>query len=448
MILAALVCGLMWVVQITALRTTYERDRISAVRQAGNIISSTYGREGFDDALFTVTRSGGFFVQLLREDGILLRSVGNDGATAPPPQENLVDWEIFSVLDGTDGYYFYRVPDTVYDSEWLVQAQVVACRDGLREVLFTSASLSPVSAAISMLSSRFLLVTAVVLVTATVLAFVLASSLSRPITRITGRARILAAGNYEVDFPKGSCTELDQLSAALDTAAAEFRSTEALRRDLIANVSHDMRTPLTMIKAYAEMIEQISGNDPVKREAHLQIIIRESDKLTKFISETMDLSKLQSGTVDLNMEVFPLAQCVDAALEDFRHLWEREGYRLFLSLDRGALVRGDRRQLERAVFNLANNAFHYTGEDRVVYIGVSRLEGEVLFEVIDTGRGIEAGQLQAIWDRYYRINSRHAASTGVGLSIVKAIFELHHARYSVDSRAGGGSRFWFTLPEA
>ena len=212
---------------------------------------------------------------------MLLRSLGNDGADAPPPQEDLVDYGIFARLDGTDGYYFYRVPDTVHDSEWLVQVQVVALQDGLREVLFTSTNMVPVSTTLSMLSSRFLLVTAVVLVVATVLAFLLASNLSRPITQITQRALRLAGGDYGVDFPKGSCTELDHLSHALDTAATEFSNTEALRRDLIANVSHDMRTPLTMIRAYAEMVQQISGDDPVKREAHLDVIVRETGLSTK-----------------------------------------------------------------------------------------------------------------------------------------------------------------------
>ena len=211
---AVLVCGLMWVVQITTIRTTYENDRIDRLKQAGNIISSTYGREGFADSLRSVARSG-FFIQILREDGVLLRSLGNDGADAPPPQEDLVDYGIFARLDGTDGYYFYRVPDTVHDSEWLVQVQVVALQDGLREVLFTSTNMVPVSTTLSMLSSRFLLVTAVVLVVATVLAFLLASNLSRPITQITQRALRLAGGDYGVDFPKGSCTELDHLSHAL-----------------------------------------------------------------------------------------------------------------------------------------------------------------------------------------------------------------------------------------
>lgn len=320
---AVLVCGLMWVVQITTIRTTYENDRIDRLKQAGNIISSTYGREGFADSLRSVARSG-FFIQILREDGVLLRSLGNDGADAPPPQEDLVDYGIFARLDGTDGYYFYRVPDTVHDSEWLVQVQVVALQDGLREVLFTSTNMVPVSTTLSMLSSRFLLVTAVVLVVATVLAFLLASNLSRPITQITQRALRLAGGDYGVDFPKGSCTELDHLSHALDTAATEFSNTEALRRDLIANVSHDMRTPLTMIRAYAEMVQQISGDDPVKREAHLDVIVRETEKLTRFVNETLDLSRLQSGTMELNMEVFPLAESVERALGDFRHLWERE----------------------------------------------------------------------------------------------------------------------------
>ena len=444
---AVLVCGLMWVVQITTIRTTYENDRIDRLKQAGNIISSTYGREGFAESLRSVARSG-FFIQILREDGVLLRSLGNDGADAPPPQEDLVDYGIFARLDGTDGYYFYRVPDTVHDSEWLVQVQVVALQDGLREVLFTSTNMVPVSTTLSMLSSRFLLVTAVVLVVATVLAFLLASNLSRPITQITQRALRLAGGDYGVDFPKGSCTELDHLSHALDTAATEFSNTEALRRDLIANVSHDMRTPLTMIRAYAEMVQQISGADPVKREAHLDVIVRETEKLTRFVNETLDLSRLLSGTMELNMEVFALAESVERALGDFRHLWEREGYRLFLSLDRDVLVRGDRQQLERAAFNLISNAFNYTGGDKLVYVGVSRWAGEGLFEVIDTGGGISTEQLREIWERYYKINrfDKNAASTGVGLSIVKAILELHHARYSADSREGEGSRFWFALP--
>lgn len=443
---AVMVCGILWVILATTIWTTFENDQIAQVRQAGNIISSTYGREGFMDSLRSVARSG-YFVQVLREDGSLLYSLDNTGTPAPHPQDNLVSVDIFDKLDETDGYYFYRGEDTVYNSQWLVQVQVMGLQDGMREVLFTSANLVPVSRVMTMLYSRLLLVTAAVLVVATLIALLLASGLGKPITKITQRASHMMDGNYNEAFPDSAYTELQQLSRTLDTAAAEFRRTEELRRDLIANVSHDMRTPLTMIRAYAEMVQQLSGDNPVKREEHLGIIIQETDKLTKFVNETLDLSRLQSGTVELHMEVFPLKACVESTLDDFRHLWERGDYHLFLSLDPGVLVRGDRRQLERVAFNLISNAFNYTGTDKTVYIEVAQVDGQARFAVTDTGPGITEEQLKEIWDRYYRIKrpDESSASTGVGLSIVKAILELHGARYGVDSVPGKGSSFWFAL---
>ncbi|MDE6733045.1 MAG: HAMP domain-containing histidine kinase, partial [Oscillospiraceae bacterium] len=240
----------------------------------------------------------------------------------------------------------------------------------------------------------------------------------------------------------------------LNYASSEISKVDTLRRDLIANISHDLRTPLTMVKAYAEMIRDLSGDNPEKRERHLKIIIDETDRLSSLVTDILDLSKVQAGVAEMNLETFDFSHRISKVISRFDILKESDGIVIDLQAEDGIVITADITRLEQVVYNLINNAVTYVGSDNTVIVRLFRKEnGLTRFEVEDHGEGISAENLPYIWDRYYKVShgdsthKRAKMGSGIGLSIVKSVLEQHGFAYGAESEEGKGSTFWFEAPE-
>ena len=141
-----------------------------------------------------------------------------------------------------------------------------------------------------------------------------------------------------------------------------------LQRDIVANVSHDLRTPLTMVKSYAEMIRDLSGDNPEKRNAHLQIIIDEADRLNSLVNDLMTLSDVQAGTLQLNIERFRIKGLFDSVLQPYGVLQQKEGYSIVFNCRQDVEVIGDSERIKQVVANLLSNAVKYCGDDKKIFI--------------------------------------------------------------------------------
>ena len=244
------------------------------------------------------------------------------------------------------------------------------------------------------------------------------------------------------------CQDFNQMAERLQQSIVQTEREERNRKELIAGISHDLRTPLTMMKAYAEMIRDLSGNNPVKREQHLNIIIEETDRLTQLVNDMLDLSKLESGAQKLDYSTFDIAQCMEEIVHRYEGVSERMGYHIHLTLDKSCMVRCDESKIDRVIGNLINNAINYTSkEDKQVFVTQRNLPQCVRIEVRDTGDGIEEDKIKLIFDKYYRSENhkREVVGTGLGLSIVKEILKMHNYNYGVNSKLGEGSTFWFEI---
>lgn len=273
--------------------------------------------------------------------------------------------------------------------------------------------------------------------------------LSKPVTEVTERAKSLARGNYAPAAPKKYFfSEIEELSEALEYARSEISVADSLQKELIANVSHDFKTPLTMIKAYASMIKDISGEDKEKREAHAQVIIDETDRLAALVADLLDLSRLRAGVVG-ETTVFNLSDAVYAIVGRFDYLRETHGYLLESDIAEEVYCKAERARIEQVVYNLISNAVNYTGEDKRVRVKLFRTETGSRLEVIDSGKGIPQEEIGTIWDRYYRSTGTHkrpVQGTGLGLSIVKSILLAQNFPFGVVSEVGKGSCFWVEFP--
>ena len=202
-----------------------------------------------------------------------------------------------------------------------------------------------------------------------------------------------------------------------------------------------------MLKAYAEMIRDLSGDNPVKRAEHLQVIIEETDRLTALVNDILDLSKLENGKLKLDRTTFDMEQRLIDITDRYRGLSEVSGYTFELDTDGPAEVCCDAGKIEQVICNLMNNAMNYTGEDKKIFVKMAHTDEGIRISVRDTGQGMDQETISRIFDKYYRSENykREVRGTGLGLSIVKAILRLHDYAFGVDSTVGVGSVFWFVI---
>lgn len=271
---------------------------------------------------------------------------------------------------------------------------------------------------------------------------------TKPLTKLSHATRQLAEGDYSVRVNVPETDEIGLLAADFNHMAGEVSRAAQLQRDLLANVSHDLRTPLTLIKGYAETVRDLTGDNPEKRTAQLDVIVDETDRLSGLVNSVMELSKMSSGTDKPEKVRFDLSQLCEEVAQRYEAVCAQNGYTLKLELpdpETDCTISADPAMMERVLHNLLGNAMHHIGPDNVFILRVNApKKGTVRVEVADHGAGIAKEDLPYIFDRYYRSRSDAGkVGTGLGLSITKAILQSHGFRFGANSTLGEGSCFWF-----
>jgi signal transduction histidine kinase len=337
-------------------------------------------------------------------------------------------------------------PPTDNQMTSLIFCRQVTLDNGTSAVILLNTMLSPVTATVDTLRIQLIYVSLILIALSLGLALFLSRRIARPIVQINEQSKQMAAGDYSVRFGAGDYREIGELAETLNHTVVELGRVETLRRELIANISHDLRTPLTMIRGYAEVMRDLPGeNNP----ENVQVIIDESNRLTSLVNSILDLSKLQSGASQFEPTDFDLTCSIRDIIGRISKLTEAEGYQITFTADERVEVHADASRIEQVVYNFLTNAIHYTGPDHQIEVRQVIRAGWVRIEVVDHGEGIPADQLPYIWERYYKSDKLHRRAVmgnGLGLSIVKSILEQHDARFGVESQPGEGSTFWFELP--
>ena len=363
---------------------------------------------------------------------------------------------LFSDKDTSDNYITSfvssgKTEDTklLYNKRFGNKTIIKALKYNNEVYIFLNTSIQPLDSSIILLKSQYGYIALIIFGISLIISYVISSQISRPIVKISNSAKKLANGDFNVSFSTDSkVQEIKELSTTLDLAKNELSKTDELRRDLMANVGHDLRTPLTMIKAYAEMTRDLESQTPEKRVENMNIIIEETDRLNVLVSDILDLSKLQSSTYELKIEEFDLNELIRNIIKRFYILIDSDGYEFIYNNDKKIMVKADKKRLEQVIYNLLNNAVNYTGEDKKIYINVTDEKKKVLVEIRDTGKGIDKEEIKYIWNKYYHNEKKHkrnAFGTGLGLSIVKTILESHNYKYGVKSVKNKGTTFYFEI---
>lgn len=333
-----------------------------------------------------------------------------------------------------------------YAAESVTYSEVFMDLGNGRYMITIRSIITPFNSVVDTLRNQLIIISAILIVLSVVLSIIVSNLITRPIIKTNKAAKELAKQHYDVKFESDGYLEIRELNDTLNFAARELTKVEKLRKDLIANISHDLRTPLTMITGYGEVIRDLPGENTPE---NIQIIIDEATRLNELVTDLLDISKLQSGAMQLVRTDFSLTKCIEEIFNRYTKLIEQNRYNIVFNYKEDVIINADDVKIKQVIYNLVNNAINYVGDDKTVIVTQIADKNFVRVEVTDHGVGIDPDKLEYIWDRYYKVDKAHKSAvigTGLGLSIVKNILELHNARFGVKSKLGAGSTFWFELP--
>ena len=344
-----------------------------------------------------------------------------------------------------------KVEDTIniYNQRFNNKTILKAIKASNNNYIFLNSSIQPLDSSIVLLKNQFVYIALIIFTVSLLIGYYISKKISEPIVKISKSARNLASGDFTVSFSTdSSIKEIKELSTTLEMAKDELSKTDELRRDLMANVGHDLKTPLTMIKAYAEMTRDLENQTSKKRAENMNIIIEETDRLNILVSDILDLSKMQSGSYQLKVEEFDLDLLIKSVIKRFYLIIDNEGYEFIYDNESPIMIKADKKRIEQVIYNLVNNAVNYTGSDKKIYINLIDSKKKIVVEIKDTGNGIKKEDIKYIWNKYYHNEKKHkrnAYGTGLGLSIVKNILESHNYKYGVKSEKNKGTTFYFEI---
>jgi signal transduction histidine kinase len=323
----------------------------------------------------------------------------------------------------------------------------ISTEEGASYLIVLNSSIAPVNATVTTLRTQLIYITMIMLLLSFALSIRISKNISDPIIEINNKSKLFAKGEYDVSFEEKGYLEIAELAQTLNYSAKELSKVENLRRELIANISHDLRTPLTMIIGYSEVIRDLPNENTPE---NVQVIIDEAKRLASLVNDVLDISKLQSGSQKLNKTEFNLTKTIEDILTRYAKFTEKDGYTIKFEKDTDFIVTADELRITQVIYNLINNAITYTGPDKSVTIRQTVTDGKVKIEVIDTGEGIAPENIPYIWDRYYKVNDSHKRAqigTGLGLSIVKAVIERHNGTVKIESNENTYTKIMITIPE-
>ncbi len=488
MLFSVIMIVILWLLQIVFLESFYKQIKIQSLKFNANSAISSINSEDFQNIVSDMAKNNNISVKILDCSTFEeLLSIKADDSTVI---EHLRDSELFIIYESAvegGGQYFQHyqlipakrnnahlnppeqsLPAVSQDIEYesfpeeefkrgappffrsgiaqeLLYARIVHTSDERELLVLFSSVITPIVSTVKTLQVQLICVSVTILILAAILAKNISKRVSKPILNINNSAKRLAEGEYKTQFDSGEYLEISQLSDTLNYTANRLQVADTLKKELISNISHDLRTPLTMIIGYAEVMRDIPGESTPE---NIQVIIDEAKRLTTLVNDMLDLSKLQSDASALEMSTINITELTGEIVERLVKLTEKDGFSFSFENDGDVYVNADKTKIMQVLYNFLSNAVNYSEDSREIKIKQTAKHSKVRIEVTDKGSGIPKDELPHIWDRYYKIDKTHKRSSvgsGIGLSIVKSILELHGAKYGVISTVGVGSTFWFEL---
>ena len=457
MFFTAVIFAVLWLLQTVFLQSFYNGMIIKNTIAAADKIASKSDTSGITEYIDDLSRENSILVFAIDTDGNILYSSDEykKGPKDRSGEFNAVKAEFrgergrYRELPENYDEFLSRLADSDDDEAELRSGDLYVygryisfCGSDEKAVLYIGTTLNAVGSTARIIRIQLLWVTALSVMIGFVLAWFMSRSFSRPVAQLNEKAHKLGEKSDEVPFRDGFCAELDELNDTLDTTAEKLRRSQEFQHDLLANVSHDLRTPLTMIKGYAEMIRDISREDEKQCAEDVAVIVEEADRLTALVNEILEYSELQMTDAEPVMSDVDLSETVNSVADSFGNLHTKDGYVFERSIAENIHISGNASRLQRAVYNLIDNAVRHAGEDKWIGISLKAENGKAVIEISDHGEGIAPEELERIWDRYYTKRQRQGKGvSGLGLAIVKQTVTLHKGKCEASSVIGSGTVF-------
>ena len=454
---------LMWLLQVVFLDKIYKNTRVSQMVQAGekiaNIVITGRAESKIDEiaqdteACVMIVGNNGrtiYTVDMLRESVLFNLSYLDIVNIISAAKEN--DGQLKAVYSKTSPFQpDMLITDPAYEFQDDVPQSMVYCRQILKNnqelgYIILNIRLSPVSATVTAIESCLKFITIIMLLFSIVVANIISRKVAKPIEQLSVQVKHLATGDYETVFDASGYGEINQLTQAMNHTASELGKVETLRRDFIANVSHDLRTPLTLIGGYAEVMRDIPGENNAE---NAQYIIDETRRLSSFVTDLLDMSRIQSGAVPMEKNQYNLTESFEKTVSNLQRLIKQDGYTINFEHPGNIIVSADSVRISQCFYNILVNAVNYTGADKQIFVKLISGDGMAKVSVTDTGNGVDEKDIPFVWQRYYKSDENHRRSvtgTGIGLSIVQSVIKAHNGNYGVYNTDDKGACFWFEVP--
>ena len=438
------ILSILWILQAILFQSFYKEQKMNDVYYVSSKLKNYKNNSNFYQEISSLAIDKGDCIEINDNNYDLLYQSNYMGKGCIYNKETTYSYKFdFITNNKIDEKYFIK------NNKYKNETFIYALRLNNGEYAFINTSIEPIDGTVFLIRKELIIITIIVLILSYIMAYYLSNHISRPIKNMSDKARILATGNFDIEFMTDSkILEIEELSQSLNYAKTELNGMDEMKRDLLANVSHDLKTPLTLIKGTAEMLEDLHKDNPEKRSSDVQTITEEVDRLTNLVNDILDLSKMNSIQEELMIEDFDLIDLIQSILKRYDVLKETEKYEFIFNYPKESImIHADKKKMEQVIYNLINNAIQYTGDDNTIYIDIN-IEKDVIVKIRDTGKGIDKKEIPYIWDKYYKNKKKHKRNlvgTGLGLSIVKKILDQHHFSYGVESIKNQGTTFYFSI---
>lgn len=435
----------------------YEANKIKSIQEVGSFVEKFIEDERLDEFVDYMQSQSDTCIMVYQSSssGGMQASIGNRGCMISSITNSERAKFVTKAIGSKNHSYLARVTNNSSDFgvdgeqgdnfDTIVYTKIVNAAD-YSSIIMVSGNISPLNATTETLASQMRYIALFMIVAVAILTLLMYRHIAKPIIGITSNAKQLPQGKYTVDPKTNRYKEAADLNNTLVQAANDIQKADKAKRDLISNVSHDLRTPLTMIGGYGEMMIDLPEE---KTDENIQVIVDETKRLNALVNDLLDMSRLQDGRIVLHKEVFDISALLKTQLQKYDVYRMQEGYTIESELLDTIYVNADKKRIEQVINNFLNNAVNYGGEAKHIIVREIKKENTVRIEVQDFGEGIDPKDLDNIWDRYYKVDKEHvrvANGSGIGLNIVKQLLELHGVPYGVNSSKGKGSTFYFVMP--
>ncbi len=404
--------------------------------------------EDFEEKLATFAFNNNIYAEVIDKNGESLYVTGSSVSAGKMPiidsgeLEGIVD----EILSGEEVELPVTHPQ--FGSEFSLIGIPIEISGEITHAMLIITPLAPMEDTASILKGQLIYITITLLFAALLITLFLSRSFSNPILDMKRVSEQMASGNFSARISTKRKDEIGQLAETINNMGEQLSKIDQLRKDLIANVSHDLRTPLSLIRGYAETLRDVTGKDPQKREKQLGIIIEETERLSKIVDDILNLSQLQSGNVLLSISKFNMSELIQTTVKSYSLLSEKNDINIIKQDLFDVLIEADEVRISQVLHNLINNACTHTPRGGTITVKMIDKNDSVRVEIADTGSGISAEELPHIWERYYKADKtseKKTTGTGIGLAIVKGVMEAHKERFGVNSQKCKGTTFWFEL---